>query len=62
MKIQSKAPIVAGGTERLNIYSIERDSYENPHIIETDNLYLCANQSFLQKRNSQSLKRYQAMI
>lgn len=58
VSFRSKHSVILDGEQPLNIYLVSTQNYENPNLINTDNIYLCSNQDFIQKRDRRVLVRY----
>ena len=48
--------------QQLNIFLIQESDYENPNIMENDNIYLVSNSGFIQRRDRRVLLRYQEIM
>jgi hypothetical protein len=60
IQFRSKNPVI--NNQKLNIYLVSQQEYENPNIIENDNIYLISNTDFIQRRDRKVLLRYQDIM
>jgi len=60
VQFRSKHPIIKD--QPLNIYLVQEQNYENPNILDNDNIYLVSNADFIQQRDRKVLLRYQELM
>ena len=59
---KSRKPIVDGKSERLSIFHVMRDRYENKDALDSDDVYVTATPYFLRTKKDRTVHRYQDMM
>jgi len=60
--LKSQNPIFKNGKDKLEMYVVSQTKFENPDLVNSDDIYSTCTSDFLIKKPLQAVKRYQKML